>query len=254
MSEITITILDALIIVGLGLFLYRLIRNTDAIKVFIGLLVLTVVYYVANVVGLKNTAAVFKNMFELISVGLLVIFHQELRMVLRKIGGFTNIKPKEKMDLVNEIEEAVFSLSEQRIGALIIFDPDGKLMFQTESMVKIDANCTKEVIEAIFFPNSPLHDGAMIIQNGKIAYAGCKLPFSGRKRDELGYAGTRHHVAVETAENLDITAIVVSEETGKISIATRKDIFKVKNSLMFRAFFKTKPKTKNWYQKLFAKK
>jgi diadenylate cyclase len=246
-------VLDYIIIIIIGIVIYRLIRRTEALKIALGLLVIVVVYLIADLVGLSKTAFLMKKMLEIMTVGLVVIFHPELRMALKKIGGITDIPLNEKMELVSIIEESVFSLAENKIGALIIFDPERKLTYRAENMVEIDAVCSKELIETIFHPNTALHDGAVIIHNDKIAFAGCKLPLSGKKREDLGHMGTRHLAAIESAETFDVTAIVVSEETGNVSVATNKGIYRVKSSAMFRSFFKEKITKKKFFKK-FRKK
>lgn len=233
-----LNVLDIIIISIVFVLLYKMIKNTEAFRVALGLGVIFVIYAGTSLVGLEKTAFIFEKMFEIMSVGLLVIFHPELRMMLKKLGGITNVTHREKMGIVTEIEDAVFAMSERNTGALIIFDPDKKLLALTENMIEVDAAVRKEMLETIFHMNTPLHDGAVIIQNDRIAHAGVKLPFSGKKRQGMEYAGTRHLVAVETSELLDVVCIVVSEETGRISIATNKGIVKIKSRSMFRAFFK----------------
>lgn len=248
-----IDLLDGVIIVFLCIFFYRLIRKTEALKIISGIFIIYFLSFLADYSGLVNTANILKNATNLGMFGLVMIFHPELRMALKKIGGLTDITMLEKMELVANIEEAVFELAKSKTGALIIFDPEEKLLLQTEDMVEIGASCTKELLETIFFPNTALHDGAVIIHQDKIAYAGCKLPLSGKKRQDLGHLGTRHLAAVEIAERFDLVAIVVSEETGNISIANNKGIYRVKSPEMFRSFFKEKEERNKLIEKITKK-
>lgn len=232
-------IMDILIIIGLVFLIYRLIRKTEAIRILYGLLIIVLIYFIASLFGFTNTAYIFKKIFDISSIGIVVIFHKEIRMMLKKIGGITDLSQESK-GTVSSIEDAVFNMAESKTGALIIFDPEGKVTFQAEDMVRIDAICTGELLETIFFKNSVLHDGAVIIQDGRITYAGCKLPLTGQKREEYGNLGTRHLAALETAEMFDVIGIVVSEEKGKVSIATNKGIREIENREMFNVFFREK--------------
>lgn len=253
-----INLLDILIISSILIVSYRMIRRTEAMKIALGLFVVFISYVLAAFIGLEKTSFLFEKIFNVFSIAIFFIFHHEIRIALKKIGGLTNIAFHKKMELVSEIEEAVYSMSEKKTGALIIFDPDKKLTQETENMIEIDAAFSKELLETIFHENTPLHDGAVIIQNNRVAYAGAKLPYSGKKRGELGYHGTRHAVALETAELMDVVAVVVSEETGRISIATSSEgLFKVTNRKMFKAMFKRHEENnelKKAYDRIFKKK
>lgn len=248
-----IHIIDLLIIACIVLTFYRIVRKTDAMKILVGIFIIFIFSLFAAQIGLEQTAQILKKASEMLMVGLVFIFHPELRMALRKIGGITEIKVNEENKFVSSIEEAVFSLSEQKIGALIILDHYKTLAYQSENLVEVDAKCTAELLETIFFPNTPLHDGAVLIHDDRVAYAGCKLPLSGKKREGLGHLGTRHLAAIENAETFNLTAIVVSEETGNISIVTSEGLYRVKSSAMFRKFFLDEQGAQRWYDR-FKKK
>lgn len=248
-----ISLLDILFILLIALMFYRIIRKTEAVKIMFGIMIIFVLSLLASQIGLEETAKILKRTSEMLVVGVVFIFHPELRMALRKIGGITDLKLNEENKLVSSIEEAVFSLAERKIGALIILDFNKTLAYQIEDLVEVDAKCTTDLLETIFYPNTALHDGAVIIHNDRIAYAGCKLPLSGKKREGLGHLGTRHLAAIENAENFDITAIVVSEETGNVSIVTSQGLYRVKSSVMFRKFFKEEETSKKWFEKIFKK-
>lgn len=240
-------VLDVVIIILLVFLFYQLIRKTEAMKIMVGIFIIFVFSLIASKIGLEQTAEILKKTSEMLVLGVVFIFHPELRMALRKIGGLTEIKLNEKNKVVSSIEEAVFSMAEKKIGALIIIDHQKALAYQVENSVPVDAVCTKEMLETIFFQNTPLHDGAVIIHDDRIAYAGCKLPLSGKKREGLGHLGTRHLAAIENAEQYNLTAIVVSEETGNVSIVTNEGIYRVKSSAMFRKFFGEGESNKKWW-------
>lgn len=232
-----VSVFDVFIIILLGVLFYQVIKKTEAVKIIIGILIIFLIALLADSIGLERTSQILKNTSQMLFVGLVFIFHPELRMTLKKIGGLTDFKLHEERKLLSSLEEAIFSMSDKKIGALIILDNDKKLAYQSENLTEIDAKCTKELIETIFHPNTALHDGAVIIHNDRIAYAGCKLPLSGKKREGLGHLGTRHLAAIENAEEFDLMAIVVSEETGNVSVVNNDGIYRVKSSKMFRRFF-----------------
>lgn len=239
--------IDYFIIFSLIILFYRFIRKTEAMKIIVGIFIIFLLSLLASKIGLTSTAKILQYASEMLVVGVVFIFHPELRMTLRKIGGITDIKVKEEDSLVSNIQEAVFSLAKQKIGALIIFDTNKTLSYQAQDLTEIDAKCTKELLETIFFPNTSLHDGAVIIQDERIAYAGCKLPLSGKRREGLGHLGTRHLAAIENAEQFDLMAIVVSEETGNISIVTKSGIYRIKSAEMFKSFFEEEDTYKRWH-------
>lgn len=247
-----IQIIDVLIIVAIGLFVYKIVRKTESFKLLLGLLVIYVLYFLAKTAGLQATAHLLNQSTFFFTIAIVMIFQPELRMVLRKLGTFAKAKIKEEEAVINNVEEAVFALSKQKIGALIVFDPENSLTNQFENAVPIESKVTSELLQTIFFPNTFLHDGAVIIQNDKIAYAGCKLQLTGQKRPEYKNLGTRHLAAIENAERYGIVAVVVSEETGNVSVATENGLNKIKSGDMFKVFFNNeKEKEKSWLSSYF---
>lgn len=245
-----IAMLDIFIIICLVIAFYQIIKKTEARKIMVGIIVIYVLSLSAAEIGLVDTAEILRKTSQMLVWGVVFIFHPELRMALRKIGGFTDIKLTEGKRTVANIEDAVFALSRKKVGALIILDDAKSLSNQSEDLVEIDAKCTNELIETLFSPNARLHDGAVIIHGDRIAYAGCKLPLSGKKREGIGHLGTRHLAAIESAENFDITAIVISEETGNVSIANNQGLHKVTNQEMFNSFFKEDDSQFTWFNKI----
>lgn len=248
-----INILDASIILFISFILYRLLKKTEAMKIIFGIMVVYIFSIVFRELQLVRSAAIFEYATNIFIWGLVIIFHPELRMALKKIGGgITTMKfyEQDEVKALKEIEDAVFKLAENKIGALIIFDPNQVVAFQSENYIPIGATCTKELIETIFQPVTPLHDGAIIIQRDRIQYAGCKLPISGKKIEGYEHFGTRHIAAMETAKKFDLTAVVVSEETGNISVVNSENIYRVEKRELFRTFFKTEKVGKNWLEKI----
>lgn len=231
-----IQFLDYAIIALLAIILYRLIRKTEAINIIVGIFVIFVISLMAFRFGLNNTGQILKETSEMLIYGLVLIFHPEIRMGLKKIGTWRKNTLEIENKTMNEIEKSIFKLSKEKIGALIIIDNKKLLDSQAENQVILDAECKSQLLETIFMQNTPLHDGALIISDDRIHMAGCKLPLSGKKRDGLGNLGTRHLAGIETAERLDLIAIIVSEETGTVSIANKDGLFKMKTPEMFRDF------------------
>ena len=216
-------------ILGLVLFfLYRLIRDSRAWKLLIGLLALLFISVVAEVFEMRALSMIFGNFRQLGLLAILVLFQPELRMALEKVGGtpISGIKSISTTsdDLatmsaeINAICTAVSDLSRDKLGALIVIERSTKLGDFVKSGVYIDAAVSPYILRNIFFNKAPLHDGAVIIRQSRICAAGCFLPLS-TKEDINKDLGTRHRAAIGLTEISDAIVIVVSEETGTISMA-----------------------------------
>lgn len=210
--------------------LIKLIRDTRAFQLAKGLILLVIIYSVTSLLDMRATNFIFGRIFSDLLIVLIVIFNPEIRSVLEKMGR-TNVKrlgllssfknngvnvETEKM-AIYEISKACGRMSESKTGALIVFERNVPLNNITSSGIKLDSDVSHELVGNIFFPNSPLHDGAAIVRSGKIAAAGCVLPLTSSESlpSELG---TRHRAAVGVSESSDAITVVVSEETGKISV------------------------------------
>lgn len=244
--------LDYLIVCLLFFFIYQLIKNTEVIRIATGILIVFLLSLFAETLDLVRTATVLKISTQTLLMGMIVIFYPELRMILKKISGSTHFIAPE-LNTLKEIEQAIFEMSQKKIGALIFLDETGEIPALAEHMTKLEAKISSGLLQTIFFPNTALHDGAVIIHKGQIQYAGCKLPLTARKRKDIGNLGTRHMVAYETAERFNTIAIVVSEQTGQIRIASKDGLFLIKNKEAFYRFFELEDhesKT-NWITRLF---
>lgn len=202
----------------------------------LGIVVIYALSYIAELLGFHRTSFLLNLGTQSLAFGTLLIFSPELRIFLKKLGGFSGPKRPSNATL-KIIEDALFDLSKLKHGALVIMDETGDISSDSENLIFLDAKISSPLISTIFHPNTPLHDGAVLIQKARIQYAGCKLPLSARRRDNFGTLGTRHMVAIETAENFDTIVFVVSEETGSIRIATKKGLYFVSNRQDFRQFF-----------------
>ena len=163
-------------------------------------------------------------------IALVIIFQPELRRGLEhmgrsKFGRWFTVEKADKMDVANEVSKAAENLSRSRTGALIVFERDTVLDDLLTGGTFMGARLSSELIENIFVPNTPLHDGAVVVRDGKIHRASCVLPLSGNK-DLSSEMGTRHRAALGISEQSDCVCLVVSEETGKISVASRGNMMR----------------------------
>lgn len=215
-------------IVAIVIFkLIQLIRETRAWQLLKGVLIILVATWVSDVAGLKTISFLLNNTLQLMAFALIVLFQAELRKALEKLGTskFKNIFNLEEETLREEHEKAIEAVVEaavymaaRRIGCLLVLEKDIKLGETIQTGTLIDSKVTAQLLEQIFIPNTPLHDGAVIIRKNKIVAASCFLPLTGNttiSRD----LGTRHRSAIGITEISDCITVVVSEETGKISVA-----------------------------------
>lgn len=210
----------------------KLIRETRAFQLVKGMLLLGVAYLVVIQLDMQASSYIFRFLFQNLFIILVIIFQQEIRQVIEKVGNskFTslslilkgNSSSKEKVvnDSINEISKAVHRMSDSKTGSLIVMERQTLLGDVIESGKPVDAFVTHELIGNIFFPKSPLHDGAAIIRNGRLVSAGCVLPLT-KNTDVSSDLGTRHRAALGMSEQSDAVIIVTSEETGIISLAYR---------------------------------
>lgn len=222
--------MDVLIVAMVIYKLYKLLRETRAEQLAKGIVVLLVLTYVSEWMELYTINWILNNAMTVGTLALLIVFQPELRRGLEYIGrsrfftkSFIEIRGESLSNVVDEIVEAVASLSRQKIGALIVMERQTGLNEVVETGTRIDGLVTSDLLINIFIPNTPLHDGAVIIKDDKIKAAACFLPLT----DNSGLSkelGTRHRAALGISERSDGLAIIVSEETGAISTAENGSI------------------------------
>jgi diadenylate cyclase len=218
--------LDIFIVAFIVYQVLRFIRGTRAVQMAVGLLMVVGFFYVSRWVGLATLSWILSHVLPYFVFAIIVIFQSEIRRALAHFGnasffvGFTSINRNEFYD---EIVLAVTTLASHQTGALIVIERDIGLKTYIESGIAIDAALSYDLLVTVFNPSVPLHDGAVIIQNGRIAAAACFLPLTVKPRlsKELG---TRHRAAIGVTEETDAVAIIVSEETGSISFAHHGEI------------------------------
>jgi diadenylate cyclase len=225
-NSILIDLLDIFVV---GFLLYRLlllIRGTRAIQMFVGLGILLVLSFVANALGMIVLKRIIATLQTVWVVAFIIIFQPELRQALTYLGrrrGFMIFRTADEIPEEAEILGAVERLSRRGLGALIVVEREVGLGRWIKTGTMLNADISTATVESIFTPPGPLHDGAVIISQGKIAAAACILPIT--DREELGYVlGMRHRAAIGLSEVSDAIVIVVSEETRAISLAYRGEI------------------------------
>ncbi|MBQ9086281.1 MAG: diadenylate cyclase CdaA [Clostridia bacterium] len=232
----TMGILDVVDILLLGLilyFLYRFIRDRRAGKLLIGLGIVLVLSLMGDALEMPATRFIFSDFRQIGVIAILILFQPELRSALEKVGGtsWSGIRSiaTESRDFavinaeIDAICTAASDLSRDKVGALIAIERTTKLGEYIKSGVFIDATISPYILRNIFFNKAPLHDGAVIIRAGRICAAGCFLPLS-TNEDIDKDLGTRHRAAIGLSECSDAIVIVVSEETGVISVVTEGNI------------------------------
>lgn len=228
----TFSITDFLDVALVALIIYiciRIIRETRAIQLAKGLIYLAVVYGLVTLLNMEASSFLFRTIFSNILIILVVLFSPELRHILEQVGHAATAKSIKSIihpgvavelaeinDCISAVCKACSDMSDNKIGALICFENNTMLGDVINTGTEVHAKASKELIENIFFPKSPLHDGAMVIRDGEIYAAGCILPLT--KKTVSTALGTRHRAGIGLSEQSDAIVIIVSEETGAISI------------------------------------
>ena len=221
-------VLDVIDIGLVAFFLYRLfllVRGTQAVQLMFGVLLLALIGLLANLLDLRLLSWIFRNAAPAILVGIIVLFQPEIRRALDQFGriGFIG-RPLAHYNLqifnrmIDEVIRATTKLTQRFTGALIVFEKETGLENYANSGIRINGELTAEFLEAIFFPNSPLHDGAVIVRGNQILAAGCVLPLAeeGTVRERMG---TRHRAGLGLSMQTDAVVLILSEELGQIAVA-----------------------------------
>jgi len=209
-----------LIIVALGVYwLLLLIRGTRAVQILIGLLLLITVFAGSQVFQLATLSWILDHFLSSAVLIIIVLFQNDIRRALARVGRgfFPNVSERSESQILEEIVRAAQTLSQKRVGALMVLERETHVDDMIEHGVPLDAVVSKDLLVSVFLPYSPLHDGAVVIQNGRITHAGCILPLTLRQDLPEG-VGTRHRAAVGITEETDAVVVVVSEETASISV------------------------------------
>ncbi len=227
-------VLDIMVVSFIIYNLIKIVRETRAEQLVKGILVLIVAFFISGIFSLKMLNALFSSFFQFSVLAVLIVFQPELRSALEHIGRskiakyWNNLsggktveeeKIKQARAVINCVSEAANNFQRSKTGALIVFERQTKLGDIINTGTVIDAEPSVSMIGNIFFNKAPLHDGAMIVRDGKLYAAGCILPLTPNNSLVSSELGTRHRAAIGISETSDAVVVVVSEETGNISIA-----------------------------------
>ncbi|HDK3496677.1 TPA: TIGR00159 family protein [Staphylococcus aureus] len=232
--KIVTSILDLLIVWYVLYLLITVFKGTKAIQLLKGILVIVIGQQISMILNLTATSKLFDIVIQWGVLALIVIFQPEIRRALEQLGRGSFLKrytsntySKDEEKLIQSVSKAVQYMAKRRIGALIVFEKETGLQDYIETGIAMDSNISQELLINVFIPNAPLHDGAMIIQGTKIAAAASYLPLSDSPKISKSL-GTRHRAAVGISEVSDAFTVIVSEETGDISVTfdgkLRRDI------------------------------
>lgn len=216
--------LDIIIVTVVFYQLYRMIRDTRALALSKGIFVLIVATLVSRWLNLHVIYWLLQKTMTVVVVALPVVFQPELRRALEKLGrvpiiaGGDSPQREETQKIIRELSNAASTLSKNSIGALVVLERGTGLSDYIETGIEIDGKVSSALLVNIFIPNTPLHDGAVIIRNGRVMAAGCLLPLSEDDRISKDL-GTRHRAGIGMSEQSDAIVLIVSEETGAISVA-----------------------------------
>lgn len=223
-------VVDILIVAVVIYYIIKHFRKTRAAQLLKGIAIIFIITYLAEWLHLNMISFILETTMQVGFIALIIIFQPELRRGLEhmgrsKFGKWFSTEKREEADIAGEVCKAAKSLSESRTGALIVFERDVILDDLLTGGTYIGANVTSELLENIFVPNTPLHDGAVLIREDKIHKASCVLPLSSNK-DLSNELGTRHRAGLGISEQSDCITLVVSEETGKISVMQNGDMIR----------------------------
>jgi len=251
LKTITIVdIIDILLVAGIMYGAFRILRKSGATNLFWGMLAFVFVWLlVSYTLHLELTGAILDQIINVGAIALIVIFQGEIRQFFYRLGARVNDKRKslfhthtsaQRESLSKAVDQLVVAcrhMSAQKTGALIILTGQQDLSKYADTGEKVDAAISARIIEQIFFKNTPLHDGAMLVNSGRIESAACILPVSQNQTLPKHY-GLRHRAALGLTEKSDAMAIVVSEETGTISVARGEEMHSVQTEELMNNILK----------------
>lgn len=215
-------LVEVLIIATVLYYLYRWIRGTFAIQAAVGLVFIIIINAIVSALGLTTINFILRRLLDVGVLAVFIIFQPEIRKLLYSLGQNTNLDRffirSSSESVIDEVVDAARNMSHTKTGALVVFARTTSLQDLVDVGVKLDARVNSELLQTIFNKHTPLHDGAVIIRNSRIVAASCYLPIS-QNPNISSVFGTRHRAAVGITETNNVFVLVISEETGRISIA-----------------------------------
>ena len=232
--EMVVNVLDILIMSLLLFAVYKFISKRRAGQLAVGVVLVIVLAFVSSAAGMKGISFILSNFYQVGILAIIIVFQPELRAALEKVGGnpimagIKNIAMESKnlaevTEATEELVSAVCDLSKSKTGAIVVLENTTKLGEYIQSGKIVDAKMGAELLKNIFYNKAPLHDGAVIVRDMRILAASCFLPLTSHG-SSVGRLGSRHRAAVGVSENSDALVLVVSEETGTISVAYQGEL------------------------------
>jgi diadenylate cyclase len=200
----------------------QIVRGSRAMQMIIGLTVILVAYGASRALGLLTLSWILDNFLASIILVIVVIFQSDIRRALTQVGSAPLFAAAERMvqpsdDVTDEVGQAATALAEKHVGALIVIEREVGLNEYMEIGTRLDARVSRELVESVFLPHSPIHDGALVIQKGRVTAVRCLLPLSTNPNLRKTW-GTRHRAALGVTEETDAVAVVVSEQEGNAAL------------------------------------
>ncbi len=228
--KIVLAVIDIIIVLFILLNVYRVLKNTRAIQLIKGIVVLVIANWLSSVFSLNILHSLLGLITNYGILLVIVVFQPELRRALEQVGNTSFRKwfefedPKE-VTCIGEVTKAAVAMSKEKVGMLVVFEKESSLGEIAHSGVSLNSDVSAELLINIFVKDTPLHDGAVVIKNNKIQAAACILPLTDKESLDRVF-GTRHRAAIGISEVSDCVVVVVSEETGNISICENGNIYK----------------------------
>lgn len=245
-----------ILILAVGIYyVFLFVRRTRGAPVVTGFLALLLTLtIVTRVLDLKVLNALLNQFFGVLAIAVVVIFQPELRRILAELGNLPLFNPaRAQREYIEDIIQAVDRLAPVKIGALIAIEQNQQLSEAVEGGVPIDTELSPEMLETIFFPNNAIHDGGVVIHDGRILRAACIFPLT-QRQDLPKSVGTRHRAAIGLSEESDAVVVVVSEETGSIAYSYRGQLVRGVTIEELRAFLTSvlvrQVEPRSWWQRL----
>ena len=221
-------ILDIGIIAFLVYRALHIVRGSRAMQMIIGLAVILVAYVSSRALGLFTLNWILDNFLASIILVIIVIFQSDIRRALTQVGTAPLFTQAERMvqrreDIIEEVAQAAVAMAGKHVGALIVFQREVGLNEYMEIGTRLDARVSRELLESVFLPHSPIHDGALVIQQGRVTAVRCLLPLSTNPRLKQSW-GTRHRAALGVTEETDAVAVVISEQEGAVTLVVAGNV------------------------------
>lgn len=233
--------LDLGIITFLIYRLLQILRGSRAMQMVVGLAVVMGAFVLSRALGLFTLNWILDNFLGSIILVIIVIFQSDIRRALTQVGtaprfGVAERRVQRRDDIVEEVAQATKALAEKRVGGLIVLEREVRLNEYMEIGTRLDARVSRELMESVFMPHSPIHDGALVIQKGRVTAVRCVLPLSTNPNVKKSW-GTRHRAAIGVTEETDAVAVVISEQEGTAALVVggnvteNIDVARLRNAL-----------------------